>query len=297
MKTIFTNLEIKALISAILIGWFVDVRAQQLVPFALIDLGDSSDYFFLFGSSAISSTSEIKKFSATGTLNALAIPHKNFAFNLAWNNVGINPAKENRDSVDLTKLLFPDAGNTGILAAIYWRMPVGKNTSPNRATDSQWRIGPYLEFSIRNSRLELSTTDSLFTDSVSTVTTTIEESAFTTINYNLGFRVEWTYVSKDKKEDIVQIAFSPYYNFFNLPNEDAANFYKTLDKAVPEKSILRRTEIHSAGGKISLSFRGFSLFADIRYNFPSKNFDLGGTNLEGTVFSIGTTVAVKAISF
>lgn len=286
------------------------VQGQQLIPLALTEsiegndgdfkvssVGTDDEYFYLFGSTAMSSTDDIKDFSATGSMNAIIIPHKHYALNIAWNNVGINPEKIKRDSVDLTKLMFPDAGNTGLLAAIYWRAPIRTKSSQGITPRSKWRIGPYFEFSLRNSRVDLSTIDTTFIDSVYSVATTIEETAFTSLNYNLGLRLEWTYVSKKKKEDIVQISLSPYYNFFNIPNEDAASFYRTMDKEVPEKSILRRTEIHSFGTKLALSFRGFSLFADVRYNAKNKKFNLEGTNLEGTVFSIGTCVAVKAISF
>lgn len=121
------------------------------------------------------------------------------------------------------------------------------------------------------------------TDSTGTIIGS-ETIDFSLININV---TPLKYTLHYEKEDITTwLSASVYGHYFNVPNEDAANFNKIFEETVFTNTDGSNSRIYAIGGKISGGINGFEFYADMRNNFTPKT--LSNENpYKGFVFNAG----------
>ncbi len=245
---------------------------------------DSSVYFY--ANTQIASEDFEKQITSGGSFQVLYLPHPNLAFQLSLNTLVANGRSVPRDSISLQNLIFPDAGNSGFMFSAMWRPFIYKDASNAR---NYFKLCPYSEFAMRNTRYDLVVTDTTQT-SDSTATLIVQNDKgrkFSSLNFNVGFRMEFTHRSTSDPSKIFQFGAGPYLNYFNVPDEDAKDFYSLLDKKIENAKV---SDFWAAGCKFTAGYRNITFFADFRHNFKNKGL-LETTDLEGFVFNIGSSVA------
>jgi hypothetical protein len=250
------------------------------------------DYRFFFqGTTAINTTEEItssiqgsQKFIALIRLkpqvpNLLAINDKlahGFDFTVGMNVLNLKPTGVSSDSLDLVSLMFPEAGNFGLMLSPIWHWYI---SSSDKKTHH--RLSTEVSFSLVQTKVN----NLLQKDSMGNEMGTPEDIQFTVLNYNImPFRYNFIYHPKDDFH--VDFSFGMYYNLFNVPNEDATAFNKLYPADSPLFLDGESSLIHGVGFKVSCGINGFLIFADLRQNFGTDR--LADSNpFKGFVFNTG----------
>jgi hypothetical protein len=252
----------------------------------------NADKCFFYGSSQISTDEFNSNLSGGGNFQALVLIDPRLAITLSYNLLGVNPRSVDKDSINLNGLIFPDAGSSGFMTSLMWRPFILKKNSTNK---DFFKACPFFEYSMRNTKFDLTTIDTVQSSNAMTIETKRENKlSFSSLSYSLGCRFEFTHISSTDSSKLVQLGVTPYLNYFNIPDEDAGNFYQTLGLPL---SNAAKSDIWSAGIKLTLSYKNWNFFADMRHNFNSQGLDIKGTPLEGFVFNIGTSVAFELFRF
>jgi hypothetical protein len=247
---------------------------------------------FIFANTALSTSQSADDFATNGSFQILADPFPKLQFGLAYNPIGISPTSVANDSISINNIQFPDAGSAGFMSSISWRPFVFKNAST--AFDF-FRLSPSFEFSLRNIKYDYQSEETIIVNDTTTQYNEIllTNQKFSVLNYNLGIRLEYFHINRTDASKSMHICFMPYLNLLNIPNEDANSFYLSIGK---ENQETKNSQLLSFGTKISFGYKNLTFFSDLRQNY-SKRLDLTGTELEGFVFNIGTSIAFKISEF
>lgn len=184
------------------------------------------------------------------------------------NLLNANPSKGiKRDSVDFNSLMFPETGNFGYLFSPSFRLNKNGNKENNY----------WIEASFAYRKVAV--------DSPSI--------SFKAVSYNIGVKYEWDYVMED--DNRITFSLMPYFNFFNIPNEDVKKF-KSLIKDPLFENTNRGAVIPSFGVKNSMQYKNFIFFFDIRYNMKTSDLD-DDNPIKGTKVNVGFVTAFSLKSF
>ena len=121
--------------------------------------------------------------------------------------------------------------------------------------------------------------------------TNAEDINFTVLNFNV-MPFKYSYVYAPDKDFIFTLNMGFYYNFFNIPNEDAKTFNKLFPVDAPMFVSDKASNIQGIGGKVVAGVNGFLFFTDIRYHISTKGFD-DSNPFKGTVFNFGIAQNIK----
>lgn len=212
----------------------------------------------------------LNSLNGTGRLGVMFFPSlkRNFKINMGVNLLNANPPTGiKRDSVDFNSLMFPETGNFG-----YMFSPSLRLAKPWNGENSIWLEG---SFAYRKVAVD--------SPSIS----------FKTLSYNVGIKYQWDYIMKDTNRLIFTIM--PYWNYFNIPDEDVRKFKSLIDDPLFDKTN-NGAEIQSIGVKNTVQYKNFIFFFDLRYNMQTKDLDEDNP-LRGTKVNVGFVTAFSLKSF
>lgn len=169
------------------------------------------------------------------------------------------------DSVDFNSLMFPESGKFGFIFTPAYMHRFNNIEKEN----AQHQLGGYGEFAFRNVSI----------DSPSI--------GFSVMNWNFGAR--WTFIYRPDTSNVFSISLNPYFNLFNIPNEDVNDFTQFVNDELFTESNTNGN-IKSIGGKATFQWNTLLVFADFRYNLNTKNFN-DDNPFKGSVFNIGIAPA------
>jgi hypothetical protein len=220
--------------------------------------------FYALGTVNGATDDVIKSITASGRLGVKFNLGSDVHVNIGANLLNANPAtKIKKDSVDFTSLMFPETGNFGFMFNPSLRLFRLK-----AAEHSLWLDGT---FTYRKMAID--------SPNVS----------FKVNAVNVGVKYIWNH--NQGTVDNFIFTFMPYWNLFNIPDEDVKKFNSLLNDPLFEK-INSKAELYSIGMKTSVQFQSFIFFADLRRN--RKTTDLDDNNpLKGTKFNIGFSTYLK----
>ncbi len=232
----------------------------------------TEDRFTVFGLSSLNTSTNdaLSSLNATGRLGMVIYPNKNkrWKINMGINLLNANPSTGvKRDSVDFNSLMFPETGNFGYLFSPSYRLSKDGNKENNL----------WLEASFAYRKLAV--------DSPSI--------SFKALSYNLGLKYVWDYVMQD--ENKVTFSLMPYFNFFNIPNEDVKKFKSLINDPLFQQTN-NGAMIPSIGIKNSMQYKNFIFFFDIRYNMKTSDLD-DDNPIKGTKVNVGFVTAFSLKSF
>lgn len=232
----------------------------------------TEDRISIFGLTALNNSTNdvLSSLNGTGRLGIMFYPDvkKRFKINMGVNLLNANPSTGiKRDSVDFNSLMFPETGNFGYLFSPSYRL--GKK---GKKESSLWLEG---SFAYRKVAVD--------SPSIS----------FKTLSYNLGIKYVWDYVMED--ENRITFSLMPYFNFFNIPNEDVKKFKSLIDDPLFQKTN-SGAMIPSIGVKNTMQYKNFIFFFDLRYNMKTSDLD-DDNPLKGTKVNVGFVTAFSLKSF
>lgn len=246
----------------------------------------STDFkrFYLYGAATINTTEALSE-SLTGTQKFAAryvlYPYDSNKFCLirglnaiiSINTLNLRPTGVSIDSVDFVSFMFPETGNAGFIFGPECTYLQKRNT--NTLHKLSWEAS----LALRQNKVN----NVNITDSIGTIIGS-ETIDFSLININV---TPLKYTFHYEKEDITTwLSASVYGHYFNVPNEDAANFNKIFEETVFTNTDGSNSRIYAIGGKISGGINGFEFYADMRNNFTPKT--LSNENpYKGFVFNAG----------
>lgn len=230
------------------------------------------DRISIFGLTSMntSTTDALSSLNGTGRLGVVFYPgkEKRFRINIGVNLLNANPSTGvKRDSVDFNSLMFPETGNFGYLFSPSYRL-----SKTGIKESSLWVEGSFAYRKVAVDSPAIS---------------------FKALSYNLGIKYVWDYLLQD--ENRITFSFMPYFNLFNIPNEDVKKF-KSLIKDPLFENTNHGAMIPAIGVKNSMQYKNFIFFFDIRYNM--KTSDLDDENpMKGTKVNIGFVTAFSFKNF
>lgn len=232
----------------------------------------TEDRISIFGLTALNNSTNdvLSSLNGTGRLGMIFYPglKKRFKINMGVNLLNANPSKGiKRDSVDFNSLMFPETGNFGYLFSPSFRLNKNGNKENNY----------WIEASFAYRKVAV--------DSPSI--------SFKAVSYNIGIKYEWDYVMED--DNRITFSLMPYFNLFNIPNEDVKKF-KSLIKDPLFENTNRGAVIPSFGVKNSMQYKNFIFFFDIRYNMKTSDLD-DDNPIKGTKVNVGFVTAFSLKSF
>ncbi len=225
--------------------------------------------FYALGSVSGSNDDVTKTITASGRLGVEFTSTERLKINIGANLLNSNPtSKIKKDSVDFNSLMFPETGNFGFLFNPSLRL-----TKISSVQHSVWLDGT---FAYR--RIAIDSPDVNF--KVNTV--------------NIGLKYVWSF--NGGSDDAFTFSFMPYWNLFNIPNEDVKRFNKVLNDPLFEKTI-KGAAIFSLGAKTTVQYKTMMFYADLRSNLKTKELD-DNNPFKGTKFNIGfsTYLHLKSIN-
>lgn len=231
----------------------------------------NNERVIFYGLTSLNSSNEdlVDNITASGRLAVLFLPFENgkLQINMGANLLNANPKKGiERDSVDFNSLMFPETGNFGFL------------------------FNPAL-------RLYKSGEHSLFLDatySYRKVAIDSPDISFKVNSVNIGAKYVWNYKKDDVDKHFI-FTLMPYWNAFNVPDEDVTRFNSVINDPLFIKENTG-AEIYSFGLKTSVQYKSFIFFADLRKNYNTKNLH-DDNPFKGTKFNIGFATSVKLKGF
>jgi hypothetical protein len=243
-------------------------------------LNSDSQRIHFFGSVKLNSTDDVLQ-SMSSNQSVLMFANispkrpKKIGFDLlvGINVLSIRPPFINSDSFDAVSMLFPDAGNQGLIISPQFNWVVFNNYHSFQSSAS---------FAFRQFNFTKQITDSSQT-----------RFTFAALNLNL---IPINYVFNYQKNDIaVNVALMPYVNFFNIPNEDALEINKLFDS----KNILFNTtagsNIWSLGLKTQVKVNDLFIYADLRQNLTDSSLP-DSHPFKGFVFNTGVGLDLNVFS-
>lgn len=256
----------KIIFCSCLLLLFCHGYSQMLAP-----MNNSADYvtFYALGSVSGSNDDVTKTITASGRLGVEISPTEKLNISIGANLLNANPtSKIKKDSVDFNSLMFPESGNFGFLFN-----PSFKLTRKGDYQHTVWLDGT---FAFR--RVSVDSPDVNF--KINTA--------------NVGVKYMWNFNIGD--EDNFIFTFMPYWNLFNIPNEDVKRFNAVLNDPLFEKTV-KGAAIHSFGAKTTVQYKTMVFYADLRSNLKTK--ELNDDNpFKGTKFNIGfsTYLQLKSLN-
>jgi hypothetical protein len=244
----------------------------------------SSPRFFMFGQTAINATSDLvntlqgsQKISFSTVLVPQKVKNNKYLngldINMSFNLFNLKPNGIARDSFDLTGLMFPDAGNAGFMVGPSWHWRL--RTSDKEAH----RWSSEASFSLRQNKV-----NNILPANDSNVVA-LEDLSFSAININV-MPVKYSFIYKPDEDFNFALNIGAYYNFFNIPHEDAGTFNKLFPITEPMFKQDAKSLIHGAGVKVSAGINGCLFFVDIRYHLATKGFN-DSNPFKGTIYNFG----------
>lgn len=227
----------------------------------------------LYGLTSLNSSNSdvLNSLNGTGRLGAVMNIGKKggLVFNVGVNMLNANPPKgTSKDSVDFNSLMFPETGNFGFLFS-----PSVKLSPVKWGEHSLWLEGSFAYRKV-----------SVDSPSVN----------FKALSYNIGLKYQWDYQLGGDSNRLI-FTIMPYWNFFNIPNEEVTKFKTILNDPLFNK-VSHGAEIYSIGVKTTLQYKNFIFFFDIRNNKNTKEFD-DNNPLKGTKVNIGFVTAFSVKRF
>ncbi len=236
----------------------------------------------LQGSQNISLTGRIipqKKMNFKGDSVKSFFTKSGLDFTFGINMLHVKPTTVSEDTFDLNSLMFPEAGNFGIVFSPAWHWFLSSKSGVNHRLSSEFYF--YLRQNSVNNIMN-------------SITKNTEDVTFTVLNYTISpIRYSFSYSPNDDLQFLISIA--PYWNRFNLPNEDANKF----NVFFPSDTLFKkdaRSHIDGLGVKVSASINGFTLYADIRQNRSTKNLS-DDNPYKGFVFNVGIAQNLNILKF
>ena len=225
-----------------------------------------------YGLTALNSSNEnlADNLTATGRLAVQINLASNVIVNVGANLLNANPTKGvKKDSIDFNSLMFPETGNFGFLFNPTLRLFPGKIANGHSL---------HLDATYAYRRIAL--------DSPSV--------SFKINSVNIGLRYTWSY-NPGEEDNNFTFSLMPYWNLFNIPDEDVKKFDILLNDPLFLKTNTK-AEIYSIGLKTVIQYKTFLFFADLRRNIKTNNLD-DDNPFKGTKFNIGFATSVKLKSF
>lgn len=245
---------------------------------------EKSKRFFMFGQSTINSTADlINQLQGSQKLNFTAVlkqqkegkglGNTGIDLSMSFNILNLKPNGISRDSFDLTSLMFPETGNAGFMIAPSWNWSI----LPNESGGHRWATEA--SFSLRQNSVDnlLPANDSL--------SSKLEDIRFAVLNFNF-MPIKYSFLYESEEDFKFTLNMGIYWNFFNIPNEDASMFNKLFPEDAPMFPGNNQSNVKSVGFKCAAGINGLLFFTDIRYNYSTKGFN-DENPFKGTVFNFG----------
>jgi hypothetical protein len=199
------------------------------------------DIVTFYGSAVVGAgTDFLSNVTSTSQLNAQVHPFNNFSVGLGANLLYANPGNSvKKDSVDFNSLMFPETGNFGVLASVFYKIPINKH--PEKSGGRKHYLIPQFSFAFRRVSIDSPAI------------------GFKVLNYNFGLKYQLEFENKD---DNLVFSIMPYFHYFNIPDEDVSNFDQFVnDKLFHQNNA--NAEINSWGVKTTLQYNQVQFFFDI----------------------------------
>ena len=201
---------------------------------------------------------------------------------ISMNTLNLEPTGVSKDSIDFVSLMFPETGNAGFIFG------------PELTYFMKEKNGVYHQFAceISGSLRQNKVNNVLVIDSIGQVAAS-ETVNFSLININI-MPIKYTFHYQPEANLSTWFNWGLYYNFFNVPNEDAANFNRIFNEPMFDDEG-EDSNINSIGMKISGGINGFEFFADLRYNVTTSGLQ-NDNPFKGMVFNAGFATSVTVFS-
>jgi hypothetical protein len=207
----------------------------------------------------------LNSLNGTGRLGFILLigKHGGLKLNMGVNLLNANPSKGiSRDSVDFNSLMFPESGNFGFLFNPSVRLKKWDNEEHSLWADASFA---YRKVSVDSPNI-----------------------SFKSLVYSVGLKYQWKYKIDEEKGNLL-FTLMPYWNYFNIPDEDVTKFNTILSDSLFEK-VNRTAAISSIGVKTSVQYKNVMFFFDIRSNLNTMG--LRDENpFKGTKVNIGFVTA------
>jgi hypothetical protein len=252
--------------------------------------------FFLFGAASINTTADIttsltgaQKFAARYVVVPISTAGDSNGFNfgldglISMNALSLKPTDVSKDSIDVVSLMFPETGNAGFIIGpqVSWWKKVEQAGLTHM-------LGSEISFSLRHDKVR----DIPVIDGDGNFTGT-ETVSFSVLNWNI-MPIKYIFFYQPEASFKSWFSIGGYFNFFNVPDEDVANFNRVFSEPIftdPEKS----SHIFAMGAKISGGVSGFEFFADLRGNVNTTNLS-DDNAFKGFIFNAGFTTSLQVFS-
>ncbi len=188
--------------------------------------------------------------------------------------LSFNKNATNNDTLLASTLIFPEVGNHSFLGTLdYSHLYSGTNNdSTNHA------LGAFAEFSYKKIKKEIEDDKSQKL-----------EKRFSTLNYTIGLKYSFRFT---RLGYYGSLSFSPYISWFNIPDEDSADFRAVASKNFkPINNHLLTDHFKSFGLKTTFQINDFAIFADFRQ--VVRKDDLSVRELRGFNANIGVVFNAK----
>lgn len=198
-----------------------------------------------YGAASIAAgTDFLSTLTSAGQLNAIVNPFSNFYMGLGANLLFANPGSAvKKDSVDINSLMFPETGKFGALISLLNKFSLS-SCADNGEIRNHYLV-PQFSFAYRKVLIDSPSIN------------------FKVLNYNFGLKYELDAVTRDS--DNVSLTIMPYFNLFNIPDEDVKNFDQLVNDTLFTNAN-KHAEINAYGIKTTLQYKSFLFFFDIRHN-------------------------------
>ena len=252
---------------------FSQLIHPQLVSTKTQLVGTTGPRVVFYGMTSLNSSSEdlIDNISASGRLAVQIVPFENrrLSINIAANLLNTGSRTEKKDSVDFNALMFPETGNFGFMFNPSFQLLTSAGSEHQLLLDGT--------YSYRKINLDSPAV------------------GFKINSVNIGLKYVWTYVNPADDEEIVTFTLMPYWNLFNVPDEDVKRFNNIMNDPL-FMDVNKTAEIYSIGLKSTVQFKSFIFFADLRRNVKTKELD-DDNPFKGTKFNIGFATSFRLKSF
>jgi len=209
-------------------------------------------------------TDFLSTLTSSGQLNAIVNPFSNFYVGVGANLLFANPGSPvKKDSIDINSLMFPETGRFGALISLLNKFSLNSPASTGEIRNHY--IVPQFSFAYRKVLIDSPSIN------------------FKVLNYNFGLKYELDALTKDS--DNVSLTVMPYFNLFNIPDEDVKNFDKLVNDTLFTNAN-KHAEINAYGIKTTLQYKSFLFFFDIRHNMKTSQLS-DDDPFKGTRVNVG----------
>lgn len=190
-------------------------------------------------------------------------------------NISVNKNATNNDSLLASTLIFPEIGNHSFLGTVehVWKLKQGDFQTENY-------LSAFAEFAYKKIKI---------TD---TAVKSTNSRSFATVNYTVGAKLTFGFSKPDFSGSL---SFVPYLSYFNIPDEDTAD-YRVLAKK--NFSFINNKELSdhflSCGIRTVFEINAFQIFADFRHIFRTER--VSALELRGLKANIGVVFNASILS-